>query len=102
METRARLRRIAEAGAEVGVVAKMAEAGVEVEAKRGVEVTLTAGAEVEAEVTHTAVREVDPTLILPTILEAVPDLRLFTRVREADPTTPPILQGPGPEQGLPP
>ena len=95
-------RRIAEAGAEVGVVAKMAEAGVEVEAKRGVEVTLTAGAGVEAEVTHTADREADLTHILPTILEAVPDLRHSTRVHEVDHTTPPILQGPGPEQGLPP
>jgi len=102
MGTRARGRGIAEAGAEVGVVAKMVEVGVEAEAKRGVEVTLTAGAEVE--VTHTAVREADLTLIPPTILEAVPDLHHFTRVREVDPTTPPILQGQGPEQGqgLPP
>ena len=102
MGTRARRRRIAEVGAEVGVVAKMEEAGVEVEAKRGVEVTLTVGAEVEAEVTHTAVREADHTLIPPTILEAVPDLHHFTHVREVDPTTPPTRQGRGPEQGLPP
>jgi len=74
------------------------EVGVEAVAKRGVEATLTAGAEVE--VTHTAVREADLTLIPPTILEAVPDLHHFTRVRGVDPTTPPILQGQGPEQGL--
>ena len=98
MGTRARGRGIAEAGAEVGVVAKMEETAVEAVAKRGVGVTLTAGAEVE--VTHTAVREADLTLIPPTILEAVPDLSHFTRVREVDPTTPPILQGQGPEQGL--
>ena len=98
MGTRARGRLTAEAGAGVGVVAKMEEVGVEAEAKQGVGVTLTAGAEVE--VTHTAVREADLTLIPPTTLEAVPDLHHFTRVREVDPTTPPILQGQGPERGL--
>ena len=98
MGTRAREGRIVEAGAEVGAGARREEA--EVEAK--VEVTLTAGAEVEAAVTHTADREADLTHILPTILEAVPDLRHSTRVHEVDHTTPPILQGPGPEQGLPP
>ena len=96
MGTRARGGRIVEAEAAVGAAARTEEA--EVEAK--VEVTLTAGAEVE--VTLTAGREADLTLFLPTILEAVPDRSHFTRVREADPTTPPILQGQGPEQGLPP
>jgi len=80
----------------------MEEGEVEAAAKRGVEVTLTAGAEVEAEVTHTAGREADLTLIHPTIQEAVPDRSHFTRVHEADHTTPPIRQGQGPEQGLPP
>ena len=102
MGTRARGRRIVEAGAEVGVRAKMEEGEVEAAAKRGVEVTLTAGAEVEAGVTHTAGREADLTLILPTILEAVPDRNHITRVHEADPTTPHIRQGQGLEQGLPP
>lgn len=98
MGTRAREGRIVEAGAEVGAGARREEA--EVEAK--VEVTLTAGAEVEAAVTHTADREADLTLILPTTQEAVPDRSHFTRVHEADHTTPPTRQGQGPERGLPP
>ena len=100
MGTRARGGRTVEVGVEAGAAARAEEEEAEVEAK--VEVTLTAGVEVEAEVTHTAGREADLTLILPTILEAVPDRSLFTRVREADPTTPPIHQGQGPERGLPP
>jgi len=97
MGTRARGGGIAEVGVEVGVGARTKEG----EAEAKVEVTLTAGAEVEAEVTHTAVREVD--LTLPTILEAVPDRSHITRAPEADHTTPPtpILQGQGPERGLP-
>ena len=97
MGTRARGGGIVEVGVEVGVGARTKE-GV---AEAKVEVTLTAGAEVEVEVTHTAVREVD--LTLPTILEAVPDRSHITRAPEADHTTPPtpILQGQGPERGLP-
>ena len=80
----------------------MEEGEVEAAAKQGVEVTLTAGAEVEAGVTHTAGREADLTLTLHTILEAVPDRNHITRVHEADPTTPHIRQGQGLEQDLPP
>lgn len=75
----------------------------EAEARQEVEVTpVTAGVEVEAEVTHIADQEADHTLILPTILEATLDRSHFTRDREVDPTTPPTPQGQGPGQGLPP